>query len=236
MTQNLDFDINSNTTLDSTTTDLNVIYSSSTEQYAEYNDGYTENNDIIYWQPASSATTINFQNTGPITGWQNSDTTPYTANKTDSTETGHDSLGNYYNWSAAIASNNSSSLTQNTLSDISKNPQNSICPKGWRLPTVSNSSVSSIGSTNEFARLNFLYNNNLTNTDIGLISPPLFLTKSGYAYGGPIFINEGRLWSSTVVATNAAYHLMFTDTQVEYARVGSGSVRSYGVAIRCVAR
>ena len=49
MTQNLDFDITANTTLSSSTTDLNVAYDSSTGQYAEYNDGYTESNGIIYY-------------------------------------------------------------------------------------------------------------------------------------------------------------------------------------------
>ena len=110
MTQNLDFDIEANTTLSSQTTDLNVAYGPTTGEYAEYNDGYTESNGVIYYAPASTTTTIDFTGT-TVPGWQNSNTTPYTANKTDSTETGHTSLGNYYNWSAAIASNNSSLLT-----------------------------------------------------------------------------------------------------------------------------
>lgn len=93
-----------------------------------------------------------------------------------------------------------------------------------------------IGSTNEFARLNYLYNNNLTNTDNGLVSSPLYLTKTGYIYTSLESINEGRLWSSTVVSGSIAYHLRFTSTQVEYTRVGSGNVRGCGVAIRCVAR
>ena len=95
----LSFGIKANTTLNSNTTDLNVAYDSTTKQYAEYNNGYAESNGVIYWQPASSATTINFQNNGPISGWQNSDTAPYSANKTDSTETGHASLGNYCSYS-----------------------------------------------------------------------------------------------------------------------------------------
>ena len=110
MTQNLDFDIEANTTLSSQATDLNVAYDSSTGQYAEYSDGYTKDNGVIYYTPASTATTIDFTGTN-VSGWQNINTAPYSANKTDSTETGHNSLGNYYNWTAAIASNNSSSHT-----------------------------------------------------------------------------------------------------------------------------
>ena len=178
MTQNLDFDINSNTTLDSTTTDLSVIYNSSTGQYAEYDTGYTENNGTIYWTPTSSATTINFEGTR-ATNWFGSKTAPVSASKTDNTEAGHESLGNYYNWTAAIASNDSSSLTTSTYNNIASNPQNSICPKGWRLPTISNQPSTIQDSTNEFARLNYLYNGGLTNTDVSLITSPTYFKYAG---------------------------------------------------------
>ena len=88
MTQNLDFDISANTTLNSQTTDLNEY------NVAGYSDGYTKLGNIIYWTPVN--TTISFTGT-TVTGWVNSNTLPYSANKTDSTETGHTSLGNYYN-------------------------------------------------------------------------------------------------------------------------------------------
>ena len=236
MTQNLDFDIDANTTLSSQTADLNVAYDSSTGQYMEYSDGYTESNGVIYYTPASSATTIDFQNTGPITGWQNSNTAPYTANKTDSTETGHASLGNYYNWSAAIASNNSSSLTQNTLSDISKNPKNSICPKGWRLPTISSESETIAGSTNEFARLNYLYNNNLINTDNGWKSGPLwFIYSGGVNDAGRIynFNSIGRQWSSTIYSANGVYFLKLSSDSVI---LNATDNRPYGFPVRCIAK
>ena len=239
MTQNLDFNINSNTILNSTTTDLNAIYNSSTGQYAEYDTGYTESNNIIYWTPASTAITIGFQNTGPVTGWINSNTEPYSASKTDSTETGHASLGNYYNWTAAIASNNSSSLTQNTLSDISKNPKNSICPKGWRLPTISNQSEIISGSTNEFARLNYIYNSNSSTTDSGLITSPLYFVKSGNVYVGNLgqFGIRGSYWSSTPGGVDAgqikSYFLEFESSKVQTA---GSYYRVNGRSVRCVAR
>ncbi len=240
MTQNLDFDIAANTTLNSQTTDLNVVYDSSTGQYAEYNDGYTEDNGITYYTPAGSATTIGFQNTGPITGWQNSNTASYTANKTDSTETGHFSLGNYYNWTAAIASNNSSSLTQNTLSDISKNPKNSICPKGWRLPTISNQSGSTLGSTNEFTRLNFLYNNNLYDTGIALTEAPLYFARPGYIYNNSVLedSSNGFYYSSTINSGNTAYNLSFSLGKIspETPYGGTYGYRSAGKSVRCVAK
>ena len=63
MTQNLDFDIEANTVLDSNTTDLNVAYDPDTGNYREYLDGYTESNGIIYYAAASTATTIDFTGT-----------------------------------------------------------------------------------------------------------------------------------------------------------------------------
>ena len=242
MTQNLDFDIEANTVLDSNTTDLNVAYDSSTGQYTEYSDGYTEDNGIIHWAPTSNATTINFSggNGTTIIGWQDSSTIPYTANKTDSTGTGHNSLGNYYNWTAAIASNNSSSLTQDTLNDISKNPKNSICPKGWRLPTISNQSETVAGSTNEFARLNYLYNSNQTTINTRLVASPVFLLYTQ----GRIYLNElglvdqaGLYFSSTNSSLNDNYRLRVrtTSPQVTPAQQANDG-RQAGSSLRCIAR
>ncbi|MBR0467663.1 hypothetical protein IJJ53_02010 [Candidatus Saccharibacteria bacterium] len=234
MTQNLDFDIKANTVLNSNTTDLNVAYDSDTGNYREYLDGYTKDNGIIYYAPASTATTIDFTGT-TVPGWQNSNTTPYTANKTDSTETGHASLGNYYNWTAAIASNNSSSLTQDTLNDISKNPKNSICPKGWRLPTISSESETIAGSTNEFARLNLLYNNGLTNTDAGLTSQPLYFIRSGWV--GNNKLNEtfyGFYRSSTAGTGDGAHYLLFGTSRVVTNQTATGN--SIGLPVRCIAK
>jgi uncharacterized protein (TIGR02145 family) len=235
MTQNLDFDINTNAALNSNTTDLNAIYDSSTGQYTEYNNNYTINNGIIYWAPASTATTIGFQSNGPVSGWQNSYTAPYSANKTDSTETGHTSLGNYYNWTAAIASNDSSTLTQDTLNNISNNPKNSICPKGWRLPTISSESEMATGSTNEFARLNYLYNNGQSDTGIGLLSSPIYLAKSGYVRSNLVEkgVFGGYLYS-TFKNINDIYTMAIRNTISVPGDIGY-NVRDIGWSVRCVA-
>ena len=238
MTQNLDFDIEANTTLSSQTTDLNVAYDSSTGQYAEYSDGYTKDNGVIYYTPASTATTIDFTGTN-VSGWQNINTAPYTANKTDSAETGHASLGNYYNWTAAIASNNSSSLTQDTLSDISKNPKNSICPKGWRSPTISNQSETLPGSTNEFARLNYLYNDNSTSTINKLLSSPLHYILAGRIYNNSLIYQDldGSYWSSSVFPANKqAYLLRISKDRATKVEISALNPKSDTFSIRCIAK
>ena len=241
MTQNLDFDINSNTTLDSTTTDLSVIYNSSTGQYAEYDTGYTENNGTIYWTPTSSATTINFEGVR-ATNWFGSKTAPVSASKTDNIEAGHESLGNYYNWTAAIASNDSSSFTTSTYDNIASNPQNSICPKGWRLPTISNQRSTIQDSTNEFARLNYLYNGGLTNTDVGLMASPTYFkyagvidSKSNNILTAPEGL--GLYISSTNYGPSGFYGMQFSPNKIliEEFNVNYDGKKS-GFSIRCVAR
>ena len=229
MTQNLDLDISANATFNSNTTDLNVIYDSIAGQYAEYNTGYSKNNGVIYWEPASTAATINFEG-NTVAGWIDSDTAPYSANKTDSTETGHASLGNWYNWTAAIASNDSSTLTQNTVNDISQNPKNSICPKGWRLPTISNQSEATIGSTNEFARLNALYDN--------VLDTPLFFVKAGYVDSNGLnsVTSNGIYTSSTSYMVNSVWGSALRDKKFTidwWENAYSG--RRGGWSIRCIA-
>ena len=216
MTQNLDLDLDANIALNSNTTDLNVIHDFNTGQYLEYNDNYYQVNDVIYWEPDNN--TINFSGTN-ISGWADSNTVPYSANKTDDANTGHASLGNYYNWTAAIASNNSSNLTSDTLNNISNNPKNSICPKGWRLPTISNQSETIIGSTNEFMRLKYIYNT--------ISTDPVYLFKAGFinAYSN-INSTYGLYWSSTTG----------TNTWQNPPEANSSNTRGYGSTVRCITR
>lgn len=241
MTQNLAIDLgerdalgNIITTRTFTSEDTDLTDHSKTGAYADGYD-YDETTGITTWTPADNAATIKFAGTN-LTGWSNSNTAPYSATKTDGPNTGHESLGNYYNWTAAIASNDSSSLTASTYTNVSNNPQNSICPKGWRLPTISNQSNALPSSTNEFARLNYIYNKNQSNTDIGVISKPLWFTKIGQISNDTLnSLSYGYYWSSTTRSDSASYFIYFS----------SGGVRpvddyyfdrNKGRSIRCVAR
>ena len=142
-------------------------------------------------------------------------------------------IGNYYNWSAAIASNDSSSLTTSTYQNISNNPSNSICPKGWRLPTITNS-----GEKNEFARLNEVYNDGSTSTGMGLIDFPVFMTRSGYIYDNGVLTLAGfggYYHSSTVNYSSSAYNLLFNSDYTNPASTnGDNNGRGSGKPIRCV--
>ena len=233
MTQNLDLDLDPAKPLTSNDTDLTDH--SLTGAYLDNYD-YDANTGIITWIPTRK--TINFtgNNNVTVSGWSDNNTTPYSASKTDDPETGHISLGNYYNWTAAIASNNSSSLTQNTLSDISNNPKNSICPKGWRLPTISNDSASNIGSTNEFARLNLLYNSGLTSSGIALMTNPLYFRKGGDPVLGTLHnYNSVGFYRSSTINGNSTYILSFEDSLAKTADSDEYS-RKAGFSIRCIAK
>ena len=261
MTQNLDFDISASTTLNSNTTDLNVLYDPSTGQYQEYSDGYTKNNNIIYWAPDATNGKYNLPVNGTsVPDWSNQDNYPYSADPGDvyyytsnstsddikytslsnCTTAGHTEgeckhyhAGNYYNWTAAIASNNSSSLAIQYT-----NAPNSICPKGWRLPIATNANQ----STYEFGELLYKQDIIATKTSTSytensfnkIRTMPLWLMRAGGIGGDTLHESTrlGRYWSSTVLNSSNAYYLEFGNSNILPAK---NFGRSRGWAIRCLA-
>ena len=239
MTQNLDLDLSHDRPLTSEDTDLND--SSLTGAYSEDYE-YDPATRIITWTPINTATTKDFSGDAgvSVSGWQMSNTQPYSANKTDDVNTGHLSFGNYYNWTAAIASNNSTTLVDGTYEDILQNPQNSICSKGWRLPTISNAQNSVQGSTNEFGRLNYLYNNNATYSVEKLFISPLYFARPGQISTYSKYSIDGgepnNYWSSTINTDISVYYLAFSDSSVNPKRAYHSNSRSWGASMRCLAR
>ena len=147
--------------------------------------------------------------------------------------------GNYYNWSAAIASNNSINIGS-TVEEIASN---SICPKGWRLPNASQTD----NVNNEFGRM--LYGEGITaalsngNNSVGyaisgfnkLRSNPYYFVRSGYINGGTLSYPGvyGRYWSSTAGTSNYGYSLYLDSTYVYPAQGGN---KYEGYSVRCVAQ
>ncbi|MBR3052411.1 hypothetical protein IKG60_02205, partial [Candidatus Saccharibacteria bacterium] len=129
----------------------------------------------------------------------------------------------------------SSSFDTPTYNDPTANPQNSICPKSWRLPTISNDPGTTPGSTNEFRRLNILYNSNSKDNPSGLMSAPLYLSRSGRIDGGSLLLagGNGYYWSSTVYSSERARYLSFLATSVNLEYY---TTRYLGFSLRCVAR
>ena len=269
MTQNLDLDIggantaplNSNNTDISTTASGSGIYSAGyTEQdgvwtWTPVSTAITSNYYISDTSVKPSAWTTTSGYTAPYSA-EGGDTYYYTSNTTGN-DTRYNSLqdcknashtedeckryfvGNYYNWTAAIASNNSTNIGS-TVGEIASN---SICPKGWRLPNASQTD----NVYNEFGRM--LYQAEITakvsagNNSVGyttggfnkLRSNPYYLVRSGYIVGSTLTYPGvgGGYWSSMVSSSTYAYSLSFSGTDIYPARNYS---RYNGRSVRCVAR
>ena len=231
MTQNLDLDLDSNRTYTHWDTDLGW--------------GDPDNLDAnASWQPDNS--TIDFSIGSIITGWQDSGTEPYSANpgdvyfytsNSDANDIQYNSLqecanvehsdclhyhiGNYYNWSATVASNSTEALTKKNT-----NAPNSICPKGWRLPMT---------SSKEFKNIIDIYSIDNSGA-LQLRLSPLYFTRSGYVQNRFTIDpkNKGRYWSSTIAGTSTAYNLFINSANFDPS--GSGSGKSIGFSVRCLVR
>ncbi|MBR3386042.1 hypothetical protein IKG68_00500 [Candidatus Saccharibacteria bacterium] len=176
---------------------------------------------------------------GSNTNWyDNGDTFYYCANQ-DTTcggnsENGHYTIGNYYNFAAASATNN----VETTLGGSANVVQNasmpdSICPKGWRLPidkTTNNEFNTLLGSAN--------YNVASSFNPQGLNAiriAPLYFVRSGQVNGGALDIAGvvNLTWSSTISSSTNGYRLHFNSTDIYPA---DNENRLYGLSVRCLAR
>ncbi len=246
MTQNLDFDIDTTRTYTHNDTDL----------------GWDTNNfdTNATWTPDTTNGKYNLPINGTsVSDWSNQTDYPYSADPGDvyyytsnseaddikytslsnCTSAGHTEgeckhyhVGNYYNWTAAIASNNSSSYS--TASTIA---MDSICPKGWRLPTT---------ISNEFGVLlaaqNILDSSSDTSYSIDgfnlIRHQPLYFSRSGYIdavlrESG----NNGYYWSNTVNSYANAYLLRFNKSNAWPIHDTNRLLRKFaGRSIRCLAR
>ena len=240
MTQNLDLDLSTATTLNSTNTDLTQCGS------GIYSTGYTRDGGVCYWTPSESTKTTMDTNTSTTTPQsynpgnvyyyqgQSASTTCNTANQCL-----HWHVGNYYNWSAVIASNNSASQSADYTYAA-----NSICPAGWRTPT-------SLTSANGYSDFNYLlvqqgiavnYVGVSTNATWGtdgyskIQGSPLYIVRSGYNNGGSLSYaaSGGLLWSGSSVSSALAYGLYYGSGGV-YPAYGGGGRYTRG-PMRCLVR
>ena len=240
MTQNLDLDLTSAPTADSyiALTSENTDLTDATS--AAYQDGYTvSETGVITWLPERD--TIAYNNLNSTT-WQNDNDHPYSYDYLDSNGNpvypdsnvaqqvagNHGLSGNYYNWPAVLASN----YSVNT----SKNPANSICPRNWRLPNITN---------HDFGNLLVVYNIIETNTSTTYIegissvqsmgATPLYLIRAGLINNGSLSSSGsyGYYRSSTGGGSSYAYVLRFYTNGVDPYR---NNYKSYGWSVRCLAR
>lgn len=144
----------------------------------------------------------------------------------------------YYSWDAATLGSGRTIATDNT------NAEQSICPKGWHLPTTYNGNPN---DSTDFRKLMIVlggsaevqtYNSSTTPTGATMssalqASPNNFLLAGDYSYGS--FSpggSYGLYWSSTSLSYNSyARYLLFGSSRVNSAL---GNNRSMGYSVRCV--
>lgn len=230
MTQNLDLDLSTSKTLTKADSDI----------------GWDPNSTVTSWTPLRSTINATGITNNSITGWAENDTSPYSVNPGDwywdntwyasssyynylggtaspkfatTAFTGngtHGHVGNFYNYTAAIASNDSSAITSAAIAP------NSICPAGWKLPAYS-----------DYYSLLSAYSN--PSTDQTFTSSPLYFIRAGEVnassqLNGPGY--NGGYWQSQSSNSTQSVYLTFTSSYIgNYA-----SDRDMGHNIRCVLR
>ena len=278
MTQNLDHVIKTDGTVtyDHQTTDLG------------YGDSQRSSWDVENVSGLAPATISAFNSgttSNVVTGWGNTDTAPRQAEGGDhyvitdpstgnisivegeagcvalgytTSQCAHYHIGNYYNWTAAVAS-----TSTNGINTKYKVMPESICPAGWRLPngltsdgaetpTITQSDFNALlgangitGSGGKDAAGNATTNGidlygstNVTFATGGFMkmtNNPFYFVRAGYVGSTTLnyFADYGYYWSSTVVDGSLAYFLGFSSGGLWPAYQGS---RSGGWSVRCVAR
>ncbi|MBR3269837.1 hypothetical protein IKG07_01135 [Candidatus Saccharibacteria bacterium] len=220
------------------TSDLNLA--GGTVLNADTSDVPTNN---YYTLPASSATGFDDDTKAFVYNTGNE-----TTNQADCTST--QPCNSYYSWLAATAGGKSARGAAVTGNGY--NAAYSICPKGWRLPTVTAEGIprDSGGYTGgDFYKMilavkgvtslpnGYYANPDSTptfNTTAGPGTLPNFLLagyyiSSTFDYGG----SNGYYWSSSSYSSTNAYRLYFSSLSV-YSALSSG--RYYGFSVRCVMR
>ena len=213
MTQNLDFDIEAKTyTPDDTDIPANWTVSSSyaTKTTTSWNWSYTSpesyNPGDLYWS-----------------GTTGDSTTSSTGNK-------HYHLGNYYNWSAAVAMDNTSAYGASSLGAPNL-PDQSICPAGWTLPRAGTGSDTFYSMLNNYGLAS-----STTSGSYSARTAPLYFALSGYWYGSLSSVgSDGRYWSAVSFSPDYAYPLYFYSPSSYYDPLDQYN-RENGYSVRCVAR
>ncbi|MBR6505729.1 hypothetical protein IKT18_02770 [Candidatus Saccharibacteria bacterium] len=134
-------------------------------------------------------------------------------------------LGNYYNWAAAIAMNDTSGFDDYQLIE------QSICPAGWTLPRAS------MGNDSFYSLWKYYgFGGWARNGDDALWTTPLYFNASGYWSGYLDGVGDiGSYWSANVHGDDSAGNADFT-TYGYLSSSGSGRNRHYGYSVRCIAR
>ena len=243
MTQNLDLDLTNGTPLtpeDSdvssnwnpprtteqpgtiTSADINTeTYSWDLGMYVKSDpDGYSNYCDGVKGLSDADCTSAGWTNVSSMTPMDDGNATDVISG---SSYNAHYLVGNLYQWNAATAG------TGGTI--ISQDATDSICPKGWQLPTSNNSNSGSFQ-----ALMNAYSIGNNSAGSAAITQSPLYFHPSGYVGSGSLRYagDAGGYWSSTAYSsTSGAYDLGFNSGGVGPSDYG---YRYGGFSVLCLAR
>ena len=210
MTQNLDLDIDSQRIYTDEDTDIPSNWSPNISTYSS-NDWSWSNQFPQSYDPGqrywSGNLNTNYDGTiGTMTDWSGNQ---------------HYHIGNYYNWTATIATNNSSSYT-----DQSQYVNQSICPKGWRLPVYDGER--SFKQLIEIQKLSSGINGNIQK------APTYFVYGGSWSGSSGDVGSYGFYWSGTPSGVSRAVLLrFFVWGELSPQTSTNGGA---GLSIRCLAR
>lgn len=140
----------------------------------------------------------------------------------------HYRIGNYYDFTAAVAMNDSSSYTSGEIDQ-------SICPAGWTLPKSGNDNV----EPGTFSYLIKQYGHDSSTLHMDDPHPweaPLYYAYGGYWKGfSDVVASFAYYWSSSVDGESSAYN-MSADPDATAIAPNAAYSRSDGLNVRCITR
>ena len=149
-------------------------------------------------------------------------------------------LGNYYNWAAALATNDSSAY----IDDGSTIIEQSICPAGWTLPRIGKGEEDTFYSLwEEQYRFDYhsykdINNNGAHDTyEDALWTNPLFFTAGGSFNGRLINVGvNGAFWSPIPYGNVGGARDAFFDVNGAGNSSSEQANRGIGYSVRCILR
>ena len=236
MTQNLDLDLSTSKALTPDDSDVSsnwtptvststTIYNSSSDtgQYSWDPGMYVQSDpgndscDSVSSLSDSSCTSAGWTNVSNMTPMSDGTTNTVISGNTYNA---HYLVGNYYQWNAATAGTGGS-ITSTNATD-------SICPKGWQLPTSNNSNSGS------FQALMNAYS--IGSDGTAVTQSPLFFHLSGHVNTEALLRSAGGggyYWSSTADSSSyLAYSFFIFSSHINSSMSGG---RSVGSSLRCLA-
>ena len=264
MTQNLDFNLSVNTKLSPLTTDVleeitpiystldatngfkpedTSVYSDTKPNSIDVGNWYFKGGDTSRWERCQSCTgssqRFNYL-AGRGQGLFNKDQP-----SEDVGEHGH--VGNFYNWTALVALNDSSAyLNNDTYSNHDNAPKTSICPQGWRLPAAYGNNSVDYSSSNDTIEMHDIFNlyslrnrpdlNSDTYVDTGTVeADPIYAVPGGHEYLKNVeYVGiVGVYLHDSTDQYSQAYSVSYGGP---YYFPRSAGNRSYSFNARCIAR